>query len=258
VAVARAARVNLLDRVVVYDVWQHVDAAYASLSSRNLRKRADSVTSTLGEILGPVGRRLANAMRSRGLQPLARSATMRARVRTECAAMLFYREKFGARSGTRELLLDSSDFLRRGVLAIRENILVFTSPDELAAPSVTSRRFVPVALAHGHTSAVDKAMAALHSIWLDYGPSMRSMRRVLGSVRAIPTDFGPESLFANSKELPPSFFWCDDAATRPRTHFPFRSSFERLESPIGSCNQTCRHVLRRLVSVLERRIEKAW
>jgi hypothetical protein len=135
VAAARAARVNLPDLAVVYDVWQHVDAAYASLSSRNLRKRADSVTSTLGEILGPVGRRLANAMRSRGLQPLARSATMRARVRTECAAMLFYREKFGARSGTRELLLDSSDFLRRGVLAIRENILVFTSPDELAAPS---------------------------------------------------------------------------------------------------------------------------
>ena len=117
--------------------------------------------------------------------------------------------------------MDSSDFLRRGVLAIRENILVFMSPDELAAPSVTSRRFVPVALAHGHTRAVDKAMVALHSIGLDYGPSMRSMRRVLGSVRAIPADFGPESLFANSKDLLPFFFGATMQPSDPEHTFPF-------------------------------------
>jgi hypothetical protein len=74
----------------------------------------------------------------------------------------------------REVLLDASPFLKREVLAVRENILRFSSTDA-DSPPIVERRLCPVVvLAHVFCSAADKAMAMLHAVWLEYGLEKRS------------------------------------------------------------------------------------
>ena len=73
-------------------------------------------------------------------------------------------------------------------------------------PEVTQRRLLVTVLAHGHCSASDKALALLHALWLEYGPEEYVLRALCASARGIPTDFGPESLIANARDVLPRFY----------------------------------------------------
>jgi hypothetical protein len=84
--------------------------------------------------------------------------------------------------------------------------LRFSSTDADSPPIVERRRFPVVVLAHGFCSAADKAMAMLHAVWLEYGPGEAALSAFCSSDRGVPTDFGPDSLVANSLTILPHFY----------------------------------------------------
>ena len=49
-------------------------------------------------------------------------------------------------------------------------------------------------------------MAAFHAAWLDYGPSEERLRAFCDSVRSSATDFGPDSLLTNARDILPAFY----------------------------------------------------
>jgi len=127
---------------------------------------------------------------------LSRSAALKGRVRLDLACMVLHRQiraPSALKGGVfREVFLDASPFLKREVLAVRENILRFSSTDADSPPIVERRRFPVVVLAHGFCSAADKAMAMLRAVWLEYGLGEAALSAFCSSVRGVPTDFGPE------------------------------------------------------------------
>ena len=73
---------------------------------------------------------------------------------------------FGDASVFREVLIDAVVFLRREVLAVRENVLRFASAGAECKPTVEAMRFPPVVLAPRYCAASDTVLTTLHATWL--------------------------------------------------------------------------------------------
>ena len=192
------------------DFVRVVDAILGGGGLRDLRDCDAVMGRLLGSTLGRMGRRLAAEMRARSQRPLSRSTALKGRARLDLACMVLHRQIRAPSTLKgdvfREVLLDASPFLKREVLAVRETLLRFSSTDAGSPPIVERRRFPAVVLAHGFCSAADKAMAMLHAVWLEYGPGEAALAAFCSSVRGVPTDFGPESLVANSLTILPHFY----------------------------------------------------
>ncbi len=98
----------------------------------------------------------------------------------------------------RELSFDSSPKLGRELLGIRENTLVFASAS--LVPRVTSRLVAIVGLGFRRTTAADKGMAVLFSLWREYGPERARVQLYLESLRGLATDLGTEFFVGGARD----------------------------------------------------------
>ena len=113
-----------------------------------------------------------------------------ARPRIDMVCMIFERKywsigKFAGEDRSLHLYVDSSPNSGRDVFGICIDIFIH---GQLAA----HRILPPVCLGHGYSTALDKTMALLWSIYLICG-TMDVMEKFLQDVRSISTDFGVES-----------------------------------------------------------------
>ena len=119
----------------------------------------------------------------------------RARARLDIAAMLMTRRFFQTvlqQSFDLHLTCDSSPVT---------GMDIFGGEVDIFSHACSYRKFtLPGAtLAHGHTTALSKALSLTWSLWLLSGPSMASLESVLSHLRSITSDWGVESFMVQTK-----------------------------------------------------------
>ena len=125
----------------------------------------------------------------------------RARPRLDIAAMLMTRRFFHT------VLQQSFDLHLTADSSPVTGMDIFGAEVDIFSHACKYRKFtLPGAtLAHGHTSALSKALSLTWSLWLVSGPSMASLESVLEHLRSITSDWGGSS---------PAWF-------KPRMHWQF-------------------------------------
>ena len=94
--------------------------------------------------------------------------------------------------------MDASPELGRELIGIRENTLVFAGAS--LVPRVNSRLVAIVGLGFRRTTAADKGMAALFSLWREYGPERARAQLYLESLRGLATDLGTEFFVGGARD----------------------------------------------------------
>ena len=151
--------------------------------------RQSNTTAAIGEIPAP-------------------SQTYRHVVRVDFASMLARRAWYKKHGPTfRYLAFDASPqkgheiFVTVERVVLRDDVAAFgASPPR---PAVQERLLPVVVLGSGRMSLADKAQAHVHQVWLDYGPSVDSVRLANADVRQCLSDMGTEFGISEVRDLVP-------------------------------------------------------
>ena len=143
---------------------------------------------------------VAEILRDAKHQGPSRVSLQRYRVRLDMVAMLWHRLQHGKSSPRpfRYVTFDASPQAGIEYFAASERLVSFTS--ELHA-SVVIRRLPLVQLGHGRFSTSDKVQAHVHQTWLDYGPTVDSVRTATDMCRQCLTDQGVEFDICDSPDV---------------------------------------------------------
>ena len=128
-----------------------------------------------------------------GTQSIVRSTVL-----LDQAAMLYWRRRVAAGGyGIRYLAFDGSPQHGDHLFATVERVLDGVGRDGAdgggtVGVQVHSRLMPLSVLGHCRQGLAEKTQALLHQTWLEYGPSLRAVRRANGAVRVVLTDMGVE------------------------------------------------------------------
>ena len=156
-----------------------------------------------------------------------RTLLLQSRIRLDCVCMLLGRWRWSHEASTgakiwRSLGYDASPQLGLEIFGG----LVEECTGSTHLQSVRSIKLPLATLGFGHTRTQDKRMCLLWQLWLLAGPSMKSMRAWLGTVRTSISDWGTESGMLDAPDLLPQFFGdltgkpCTEAAQPGTFLFP--------------------------------------
>ena len=138
----------------------------------------------------------------------------RNRVRFDIVAMLAHRRRFsGIPEGGINIYL-AYDASPQGGVEIFNTFCRMEHVDKSgSAFAIELRRFPLTTLGVGKASVADKTQALLHQIFLECGPSISNMRKMLDSVRQCLSDMGTEFQIANSRDCLPQIYKDSEAAS---------------------------------------------
>ena len=134
-------------------------------------------------------------LKDKNFKPASRFTITRSRYRFD-ASMMMLRRHFNNHPGLRrQLFFDASPQKGVEIFACRE--IVHTGDPREAQ----NRRLPLTTLGVGHFSAIDKAMALLHSLALEAGFDVISLRHACWSVRCMLPDAGAEHLVIDCPDI---------------------------------------------------------
>ena len=135
-----------------------------------------------------------------GLEVPSHQTLSRARIRLDAARCLWERRVRSRTENYRYMYADASPIGGREYFAVRCDIL----PTEAAGREVDFGRLrsvlAPLAcLGHGRATAAGKAAALLWQLFLEDGPSLRTLQRAAKEVRTFTSDLGVESMLVDCR-----------------------------------------------------------
>ena len=126
------------------------------------------------------------------------------RVKFDCAAMLLWRRWYLQQRPTYRYIGVDASPQRPGVevLAVAERViprcaLQQLQPGQRWPAGLIQRRMPVTCLGHGRAGLADKVQATVHATWLEYGPSLKTLRQANLDVRQVLTDMGTEWAIAD-------------------------------------------------------------